>query len=428
MSYFKKAAVSASLLSATLLSTAVPTLAAVPNYNNKVSVLVNYLKSQQDATGVITGFGGETAWAVMGFSSVGIDPHTVQNGGVSVVDYLANNAPSTTTGWERDLLAVVAAGENPTIFGGHNYVTQIESAASGGQLGSATGINDDTFGILSLVAAGSATSSVISDSVDFVIANQNSDGGWSYSVGNTSDNGDTAIAIQALQAAKNAGFSNSGIDNAITTGLAYLKANQNSDGGWGYAGTGFSDAASTAWAVLVVTGDDSAVTNGLNFIVSKQDVNCDANFGGVDGGYGVETYTSSNSLIAFGQQAFPVPAFSNSVNLGTAPACVDPNANNNPPVTNPGNNNNNNSNNSNNSNNTNGQVLAATTSNNNGQVLASILPDTATIPTLADLIPADAYKARPIEVNMLLLIGLVVLEVGLGLKLVASRLGKNIVE
>ncbi len=306
MSNLKKAAVSVSLITTALLLP-VSAFAAVSGYSSNVTLLVNYLKTNQGADGGITGFGGETSWTIMGLVANGIDPHTVQNSGVSLVDYLKNNQPTTTTGWERDLLAVTAAGENPFTFGGHNYVSQVQSTEVSNQLGSTTSISDDFWGILGLISAGpSANQSIISKSVDFVIANQNSDGGWSYATATGSDNADTGVALQALLAAKNKGFTNTGLDNAISTGKEYLKDNQNSDGGWGYSGTGNSDADSTPWVVQGFLGSNTVITNGLNFLVSMQDSS-----GGVQyqAGSGADTYTSANALIAFGQKAFPVGSF-----------------------------------------------------------------------------------------------------------------------
>ncbi|HSX57642.1 MAG TPA: prenyltransferase/squalene oxidase repeat-containing protein [Candidatus Saccharimonadales bacterium] len=403
MSRFIKISLAVSLATATLL-TPVSTMAAVPDYSTNVDSLVNYLKANQAADGSITGFGGETAWAVMGFASNGVNPNSVQNSGVSVIDFLKNNPPGTVSGWERDLLAVTAAGENPFTFGGHNYVSAIQSSANSNQLGSISSINDDTFGILALISAGaSANQTIISESVDFVIANQNADGGWGYNVGVGSDNGSTAIAILSLEAAKDNGFSNSGLLSAISHGKNYLEGNQNPDGGWGYAGLGFSDAASTAWAMLVTLGDDSATTAALDFNVTKQDAS-----GGIDGGFGVDTYTSANSLIAFGQKAFPIGAFDGIFQENENPReepvstpSAKPADPNNPP----------------------GQVLAANTSSDqNGQVLAA-LPDTGISDTNFES-PLVNLAKQP-TINKVFLAAMLMLELGLILKLLAGRLKKS---
>lgn len=301
------AIISAATISLNLFSTTI--FAATPDVSSNIASLVSYLESQQDASGKINGFGGETSWTIMGLASINVDPNTVENNGVSLVDFLENNPPAAdaVTAWERDLLAVVAAGEDPFNFGGKSYVSKVLGFANSNQIGSTAAINDDIFGVLALISAGpSADQTTISNSVDFIISQQNSDGGWSYAVGNSSDNNDTAVAIQALKAAKNAGFNNSGIDEAINDGVEYLKANQNQDGGWGYAGTGNSDGASTAWAIQALIGEDSHVSSGLAFLAGVQEQN-----GGVQyqAGFGADTFTSSYALSAFAQKSFPVKIF-----------------------------------------------------------------------------------------------------------------------
>ncbi len=417
MSTLRKAALFTTLLSATLLAP-VSALAAVPDYSSNISSLVAYLQANQDATGKITGFGGETSWTVMGLAAVGIDPHTVQNGGVSLVDFLKNNPPidTATTGWERDLLAVTAAGENPFTFGGRNYVAKVQSFASSNQIGSTTLLNDDIFGILSLISAGpSANQTIISDSVNFLIANQNADHGWSFQVSGASDTNDTAVAVEALKAAQDKGFSNTGLDDAIDTGTAYLLGLQQTNGGWEYQSGFGTDGASTAWVVQAVLGNDSEVEDGLNFLVSLQDTS-----GGVQyqAGFGADTFTSGYALNAFAQKAFPVGEFTGTFTQ---------------PSTNPGDNQNSNDQNNqdqnqNNQDNQNQSINTSQNNNKQGQVLAaSILPDTGIAPSLDSLVPTLDYKNEPIKINYFLLASLIALEAGLVLRLVASRLEKNTV-
>ena len=99
---------------AIFLTYPVNVLAAVPDYSTNVDSLVDYIEANQDTSGKITGFGGETSWTIMGLVAAGIDPATMENGGNSPLDFLVANPPAdtSTTAWERDLLAITAAGEN----------------------------------------------------------------------------------------------------------------------------------------------------------------------------------------------------------------------------------------------------------------------------------------------------------------------------
>ncbi|MDP2720945.1 MAG: prenyltransferase/squalene oxidase repeat-containing protein [bacterium] len=384
------------------------------DYSTNINSLVDYLKANQDASGKIVGFGGETSWTIMGLSAVGIDPSAVENSGNSFVDFLAANPPAetATTGWERDLLAVAAAGENPFTFGGRNYTSKVESFYDGAQIGSTTTLNDDIFGILSLISAGpSANQEIISDSIDFLIANQNSDGGWSWQVGGSSDSNDTAVAIQALKAANNKGFTNAGLSNASDTGVSYLLSLQQPDGGWEYQSGFGTDAASTAWVVQALISEDSAVTAGLNFLASLQDAS-----GGVayQAGFGADTFTSSYALAAFAQVAYPVGIFQGEFEEDPGqPTSEETNQDGDEQASDDE-----------------GRVLSASDSSEDGKVLAASLPDTG----VSSALPVEALEQdlsdneKGNQINIFLIIGIGLIIVGAIASLIARRYKGNNVD
>jgi len=89
---------------------------------------------------------------------------------------------------------------------------------------------------------------VLSGARDFIVKNQNVDGGWAFALSSGSDTNMTAMAIMALL---EAGASKT--DANISKALIYLKSAQNSDGGFPYDpkspfGTD-SDASSDAWVL-----------------------------------------------------------------------------------------------------------------------------------------------------------------------------------
>ncbi len=274
---------------------------------------IQYLRSQQDANGQISGFTGVSGWAAMTFAANGINPGTVANGGSSLLAYLTANPPvadASATDWERGILAITAAGGNPYNFGGIDYVSKLLTYHNNAQLGSTAQVNDDIFGLLALVSAGSGVPNGIKqDALNFILFHQESDGGFSWSTTGTSDVDDTAAALQALAAAKNAGMSAPNLANSITNAKSFLLAGKNSDGGFGYSNEDPSNASTTAWAVMALsalgdTGQD--VTDAKAYLRGNQEEN--GSFKWQTGSVG-ETFTSSYAVLALTGKYWPVKVY-----------------------------------------------------------------------------------------------------------------------
>ncbi|TET74054.1 MAG: hypothetical protein E3J42_06015, partial [Dehalococcoidia bacterium] len=219
---------------------------------------LNYLRGEQGADGCIGDF-ATSAWVTMAIAAAGEDPHDWKGNGTSIVNYLAASAGSTAsvTDYARMALAVVAAGEDPTDFGGMDFVSLLEAAYDGTQIGDTALLNDDFWGMMALIAAGKNQSSeIITNTTDFIKANQNIDGGWSWGVGQTSDVDDTAAAIMALIAAGESQGS-----TAILSGLAYIKSTQMDNGG--FESWGATNSGTDSWGIasIVAVGQDPTGTN-----------------------------------------------------------------------------------------------------------------------------------------------------------------------
>lgn len=182
-------------------------------------------------------------WAIMALAA---------NGGSPDVDHLKNVSGSEAIDFEAPILALVAAGKDPRIFPDTDLVAALQGRLSNGQIGDPNILNDDIFGILALSASGvSSGDPSISAPRQFLLDNQNADGGWAFALGATSDTNTTAAAIMALL---DSGSSPG--DAAIVGALAYLRSSQNADGGLPYDphsawGTD-SDASSDAWAIMAL--------------------------------------------------------------------------------------------------------------------------------------------------------------------------------
>jgi hypothetical protein len=207
----------------------------------------------------------------MALSAAGYVPNTA-----SIASALAGTSTSTAIGLEAPILAITAAGNDPRNFNGNNYLSDLESfySTSTNDLGGGTAVNDDIFGLLALSSAGvTSTNPVFAGTRSFLIANQDSDGGWPYAVGAGSDSNDTAAALMALMAT-----GSKVSDSVILNGLSYLKGIQNPDGGFTYDpayGTS-TDASSDSWVISAIyaageSPTSTAWTEGTSTPISSLD-------------------------------------------------------------------------------------------------------------------------------------------------------------
>ncbi|MDD5749244.1 MAG: DUF4430 domain-containing protein [Patescibacteria group bacterium] len=163
------------------------------------------------------------------------------NPDISYID--AGTADLMTAAKNILALAAVASQDSDAIVALANTV---ENNFNNGQLGSPELLNDDSWGLMALAAADRRSN--IGEIKNFILSQQNSDGGWSWSVEiNDSDSNDTAAAIMALLDAGLAPTS-----APLQASLVYLQDLQNDDGGFPYQAGSQSDGASTAWVVAAL--------------------------------------------------------------------------------------------------------------------------------------------------------------------------------
>ena len=113
----------------------------------------------------------------------------------------------------------------------------------------------------------------LADAARWLIAHQNSDGGWAFSglrdSSLPSDADDTALATLALSRIETAPI---GIDDAIRRGIAWLKQNQGTDGSWSTYQPGLGDVgcvsitAHAIEALLASGGDEKFIERGIRWL------------------------------------------------------------------------------------------------------------------------------------------------------------------
>jgi hypothetical protein len=292
--------------------------------DTEVANALSYLKSQQDTDGCIGSF-ATSGWAISSVVAAGQDPASTEwsNSGNSLVDCITkdstwfNDPTRTATDFERQIVAIVAAGQNPENFGGLDYVAKLKTFYDGTQMGDSAYLNDDQWGIIALIAAGEeASSTEIQGMIAFLEANQGTDDGWSWGVGYASDADSTATAIMALIAAGEPA-SQQNIQDAV----AYLKTQQDTTNA-GFLSWGEANPDSTSYSMdgIVALGQDPTGTewqeNGTNpmeYLLTWQQP--DGGFSNLyaDPPLTSDTWTTANAINALLGKPYPVEVISDAL-------------------------------------------------------------------------------------------------------------------
>ncbi|HZU61186.1 MAG TPA: prenyltransferase/squalene oxidase repeat-containing protein [Solirubrobacteraceae bacterium] len=191
-----------------------------------------------------------SGWAALGLAAQGIDPARVSHGGATLMAYLASGARglSDPGSLERTILAVRAAGLDPTAFGGRNLVSALQGDIRAD--GSVSGqTNLTAFAILAMRAAGLSPPG---PTVGWLLGQSDRDGGFNFaSAGGLSDVDDTGAVLEAL-----AGVPGSRAADVRARAVSYIEAQQDRDGGFPATPGAGSNAQSTAWAIqgLIAVG------------------------------------------------------------------------------------------------------------------------------------------------------------------------------
>jgi len=211
----------------------------------------------------------QNAWITMALASAG-------QGNIPS-EHLKNITGNNTNDYSSAILAITAMNEDPRTFGGSDYVAKLESFWDGSQLGDSSLLNDDIFGLLALISAGEPSlNPIVEGAKNYIISEQNPDGGWGWSPSAESDSNMTSASIMALISAGVSAF-----DPVIEKASDFLKTMQNDDGGFKYDSSEWSlvsDSASDSWAISAIyaMGQNPSewvkeASNPLNHLESLQD-------------------------------------------------------------------------------------------------------------------------------------------------------------
>lgn len=243
-------------------------------------------------------------WSIMALSVAGETP---------ALDSLKTVSSGKAIDLEAPILALTASGQNPRTFGATDLVEKLKGLYDGTQLGDATLLNDDIFGLLALLGAKEPVDGAIPVGVkNFILSHKAPDGGFPFAVGGTSDTNTTAAAIMAL---RSAGIPAS--NDVLKGAVLYLKSAQNNDGGFPYDpksnwGTD-SDASSDAWVIMALTSLGEQVSlwqkNGKTPVTHLESLKQDGGFylyqaGGAEDAF--TPVTTAYALLALSGKTLPV--------------------------------------------------------------------------------------------------------------------------
>jgi prenyltransferase/squalene oxidase-like repeat protein len=203
---------------------------------------ISWLHGQQSADGTVAGSPARTEDTVLGLVANGQSVEAFSTAGKTTIDSLrAHIADEEQTAGNIGglLMAVSAAGLDPTAFAGRNLLQDLACTYNA----STGAYNDQLFNdALAVLAhpAGSAPTKAIA----FLTDRQQADGGWEFGTSYGSDTNTTAVVVMALASAN-------GLTTAVKDrALAYLKGQQKPSGGFEYA-TGSPDSDPNSDAAVI---------------------------------------------------------------------------------------------------------------------------------------------------------------------------------
>ena len=288
-----------------------------------------YITRTQNNNGTITFFTvmtsagavGDVAESIYAARALGVAPAQIVTAGKSLLDPLYSISATTYISGKVDrigkfALAVAAANLDPRNFNGLDLVVSMTRFYSPTTSAFGNTNWDQSFGMLGLKAAGET---VPVTATQLLASRIVSSGGFEFSPGFGEDTNSTGLVLQALVAG-----GQSITSTEVLSAVAYLKAAQVADGGWGYDDTATeSDANSTSYVIqgLIAAGQDPfsttweiSGTNPISFLLGEQQP---------DGGFVYldppsNGYATVQTIPALAGKAFPYASKAVSLRKGLA--------------------------------------------------------------------------------------------------------------
>ena len=157
------------------------------------------------------------------------------------------------TEYSRVVIALASIDENPTNFGGYNLLKPLAEFDNVNK----QGINGSIYALIAIHSSNykipkpdknyTGEVTTVKKLIEYIIKNQNSDGGWSMA--DKSECDITAMAVQALSFYYTG--SDKSVKKSVDKALKFLSRQQNNDGG--YSAEGISNCESTAQVLMAIS-------------------------------------------------------------------------------------------------------------------------------------------------------------------------------
>lgn len=279
-----------------------PALAQAEPTTDPAARVVDYLARTQRADGSF----GSSGYVLEGIAGLPIDATSWPSREKSLYAALepfaglANDPFGPYKGKVRLAYQLATAGYDPRLWK-EDLVATIWSGYLGGQFGDPRTINDDTFALMALRAAGESVDDRMQASADKILAARNADGGWSIDPNGLgkSDVEDTAYALAALRAAKI-------VSGGDPQAKAFLDSTRVEDGGFSPMPGRSASCQSTAWGIQAMTmlGSYDAASD-LAFLLKLQQPD-----GGLSLGSGASAaWCSAEALVVLSNDFAPRATF-----------------------------------------------------------------------------------------------------------------------
>ena len=241
-----------------------------------------------------------SGWAALGLAAADRNPRDVhRRRGKSLAAYVrrVQRSERDIGEVERTVMVLRAAGLSPSHFAGRDLAAEVRGhRRRDGSIGGY--VSYTAFGVLALRAA---RQSAGSDTIAWLAASHNADGGFGLARSAQSDADMTGAALQALAVTGRSSGS------VVRRAVAWLRAHQNGDGGFGLMAGAGSNTQSTSYAVqgLVAVGAaPGTVRRALTYIRGLQ--RADGSVAYSRSSTQTPVWVTAQALLAFRRAPLPV--------------------------------------------------------------------------------------------------------------------------